>query len=189
MLLSSVLFLTRVWGEDVLTAGLQIAPGPLAAACFAIPAGLVANRVGQRPLAVLGALLFAAGALLRFGLGAQPNYAAGFLPSMVIGGAGVGLVIPTLASAAAASLPPARFATGSAVYGMVRQIGIALGVALLIAVLGTPVPSDAVSTFQRAWILMLVTGLVAAAVALGIRRPRAVVEPVAAPVVDVVLSA
>jgi MFS family permease len=121
-------------------------------------------------------------------LGEQPNYVGGFLPSMVIGGAGVGLVIPTLASAAASSLPPARFATGSAVYGMVRQIGIALGVALLIAVLGTPVRADAVAAFQRGWILMVVTGLVAAVVAMGIRRPRTVAEPVVAPMVDVALS-
>jgi EmrB/QacA subfamily drug resistance transporter len=190
MLLSSVLFLTRVWGEDVLTAGLQIAPGPLAAFVFAIAAGFVANRVGQRPLAVLGALLFALGGALRLSLlGVHPNFAGGFLPSMVIGGAGVGLVIPTLAGAAAQSLPPARFATGSAVYGMVRQIGIALGVALLIAVLGTPARGDAVAAFQRGWIAMVVTGLVAAVVALGIRRPRAVAEPVAMPAVDIALPA
>src|SRR5713226_8676289 len=31
MLLSNVLFLTRVWHEDILTAGLQISPGPIMA--------------------------------------------------------------------------------------------------------------------------------------------------------------
>src|SRR5713101_1877134 len=34
MLLSNVLFLTRVWHEDILTAGLQISPGPIMAAAF-----------------------------------------------------------------------------------------------------------------------------------------------------------
>lgn len=49
---------------------------------------------------------------------------------MLVGGAGVGMVLPSLASAVAASLPPARLATGSAVLAMSRQIGSVLGVAL-----------------------------------------------------------
>src|SRR6266852_1178494 len=44
MLLSSVLFLTRVWHEDILTAGLQISPGPIAAAAFAVPGSLLSRR-------------------------------------------------------------------------------------------------------------------------------------------------
>ena len=34
---------------------------------------------------------------------------------MLVGGAGVGLVIPAITAAAAAALPPERFATGTAV--------------------------------------------------------------------------
>src|SRR5260370_40495387 len=37
LLLATVLSLTRAWHEDILTAGLQIAPGPSAAAAFAGP--------------------------------------------------------------------------------------------------------------------------------------------------------
>ncbi len=55
----------------------------------------------------------------------------------LISGAGVGLVIPTLTGAGASSLAPERFATGAAVLTMGRQIGAALGVAVLVAVLGT----------------------------------------------------
>ncbi len=56
---------------------------------------------------------------------------------MILTGIGVGLTLPTMMATASASLPPPSFATGSAVINMVRQIGIALGVALLVAVLGT----------------------------------------------------
>ena len=38
----------------------------------------------------------------------------------------------------ASSLPPRTFATGSAVVNMLRQVGLAVGVAVLIAVLGSP---------------------------------------------------
>jgi len=170
MLLSTVLFLTRVWGEGVVTAGLQIAPGPLTAAVFAVPASLLARRIGLRYVAAAGGVLFAAGAAWRLvSLGATPDYASTLLPSMVIGGAGVGLVIPTLANAVVAGLPPARFATGSAVYGMVRGIGTALGVAVLVAVLGTPARAGALAAFNRAWDLMLITGLVAGVIGLTIR--------------------
>ncbi len=53
---------------------------------------------------------------------------------MLVSGAGVGLVIPTLTGAGAASLAPERFATGAAILTMGRQIGAALGVAILVAV-------------------------------------------------------
>lgn len=175
MLLASVLFLTRVWHDDILTAGLQISPGPIAAAVFAILGGLLSNRFGQRTVAVSGGLLFGCGGLWWLTqVGLQPNYVAAFLPGMLIGGAGVGLVIPALASAAAASLPPARFATGSAVYAMTRQFGIALGVALLVAVLGNPDRRHVLVAFRNGWDVMLVATLamVIAAAAIG-SMPRA----------------
>jgi hypothetical protein len=85
-------------------------------------------------------------------LGAAHDYAWAFLPGILIGGAGVGLVNPALTGAAAASLPPERFATGAAILTMGRQIGTALGVAVLVALLGTPVtPGD----FDPGWAYML----------------------------------
>jgi MFS family permease len=87
---------------------------------------------------------------------------------MMVGGAGVGLVIPTLTAAGASSLPPERFATGAAVLTMGRQIGSALGIALLVAVLG----SHAARTgdFQPAW-LITIAGSLAAGAALAALGP------------------
>lgn len=45
-------------------------------------------------------------------------------------GTGVGLTLPTLVSAAVSAVPPHRFATGSGVVTMARQVGIVVGVAL-----------------------------------------------------------
>src|SRR3954451_9005957 len=119
MLLGSVLFLTRVWGEDMLTAGLMIAPGPAMAALFSVPAGLLAQRIGPRAVAVPGILVYALGGLWWIThLGADVNFVGDYLPGMAIGGIGVGMTLPTLAAAATQHLPPARFATGSAVFGM-----------------------------------------------------------------------
>jgi EmrB/QacA subfamily drug resistance transporter len=174
MLLSNVLFLTRVWHEDILTAGLQISPGPIMAAAFAVPGSILAGRYGQRAIASIGALLFASGGVWWLThVGLEQHYATDVLPGMLLGGAGVGFVIPTLASAVAASLPPARFATGSAIYGMTRQFGIALGVAVLIAVLGTPRGSEILGSFRAGWEVMAGLAFASAIAAVAIGRLRA----------------
>ncbi len=114
MLLTSVTFMTSVWGYSTLTAGLALAPGPLMAAVFSVSAGRLSDRFGQRAVAIPGALLCAAGfAWTIWQVGTTPAYVSEFLPGWLIGSAGVGLSISTLASAAAASLPPERFATGT----------------------------------------------------------------------------
>jgi EmrB/QacA subfamily drug resistance transporter len=178
MLLASVLFLTGVWHESVLRAGLQIAPGPATAALFAVPAGLLAARVGERVTGAVGALLFAAGGAWWLSrIGATPDYAGSFLPGMVIGGAGVGLVIPSLTSAATSSLPPDRFATGSAVIAMSRQIGVALGVAVLVSLVGTPAPGDAVASFHDGYTFITAAALAAAVAMASIGRLGGVPAP------------
>src|SRR5581483_11167838 len=58
MLLGGVLFLTGVWHEDVLTAGLMLFPGPAMAATFAIPGARLGARFGFRLVGVTGSLLF-----------------------------------------------------------------------------------------------------------------------------------
>jgi MFS family permease len=163
MLLGGVLFLTRVWGEDVLTAGLMISPGPLMAATFSVLGARLTDRIGHRSVAVIGGLAFALGSVFWASeMSAEAAYASDFLPGFIVGGIGVGLVIPTLSGAAAAALPPHRFATGSAVFGMSRQLGSALGVALLVAVVGTPAPAEAVDAFRHGVLIVVAGGLLTA---------------------------
>lgn len=167
MLLGGVLFLTRVWGESVLTAGLMISPGPLMAATFSVVGAPLIGRFGHRVVAILGGLAFAGGSLFWISqMEPTAHYASDFLPGFILGGIGVGLVIPTLSGAAAAALPASRFATGSGIFSMSRQLGSALGVALLVAVVGTPAPQDAVAAFRHGvWIVVAGGALCALAAA------------------------
>jgi EmrB/QacA subfamily drug resistance transporter len=176
MLLSGVLFLTSVWHESVLTTGLMLFPGPAMATAFSVPSARLGARVGYRIPGVVGAILFAAGSAWYITqTGDQPAYLSEYLPGMAISGAGVGLVIPTLTGAGASSLAPERFATGAAVLTMGRQIGAALGVAVLVAVLGTA--SSSASDFHTAWLMTvaggLATGLTLAALGPPVRRAAA----------------
>jgi EmrB/QacA subfamily drug resistance transporter len=171
MLLGGVLFLTGVWHEDVLTAGLMLFPGPAMAATFAIPGARLGARFGFRLPGLVGSLLFASGSLFYITqTGDVPHYAADFLPGNLITGAGVGLVIPTLTGAGVSSLAPERFATGAAILTMGRQIGVALGVAVLVAVLGEAASSAA--DFHSAWTITVVCALLTAAVFVLIGRTQ-----------------
>src|ERR1700722_3219355 len=160
MLLSGVLFLTGVWHESVLTAGLMLFPGPAMATAFSIPSARIGARVGYRLPGVIGALIFACGSIYFITqTGDSPAFWSEYLPGSLLSGAGVGLVIPTLTGAGASSLAPERFATGAAVLTMGRQIGVALGVAVLVAVLGTS--ASTASDFHQAWLISVAGGLTA----------------------------
>ena len=151
----------------------RISPGLIMAAALAVPGSILSGRYGQRAIAAIGALLFASGGVWWLThVVLEPNYLTAFLPGMLAGGSGVGLVIPTLASAVAASLPAARFATGSAIYGMMRQFGIALGVAILIAILGTPNGAEILGAFRTGWVVIAGGAVASAVAAVAIGRIR-----------------
>jgi EmrB/QacA subfamily drug resistance transporter len=176
MLLSGVLFLTGVWHESVLTAGLMLFAGPAMATVCSVPSARLGARVGYRIPGCVGAVMFAAASVWWITqTGDRPAYFSEYLPGQLIGGIGVGLVIPTLTGAGASSLAPERFATGAAVLTMGRQIGAALGVATLVAVLGTAGASAA--EFHSAWLISVVGGLGTgvALAALGPPLPRPLV--------------
>jgi MFS family permease len=136
------------------------------AAITAVPAGRMAARYGPRLPAVAGGLAFAAGFAwtLSF-VGAEPAYASQWLPGFVLGGLGVGLTLPSLPTAATAPLPPSRFATGTAVFAMSRQIGSAIGVAIFVAIIGDATGPALFDAMRDVWWFILGAGLAAAALA------------------------
>ena len=99
-----------------------------------------------------GSTIFAGGHGLdgRSPSGLAPDYVGDVLGGMLLTGIGVGLTLPTMMATGAASLPPTSFATGSAVVNMLRQVGLAVGVAVLVAVLGSPdSPAQVLASYQR----------------------------------------
>jgi EmrB/QacA subfamily drug resistance transporter len=158
MLLASVLFLTEVWGHSILRAGLELAPGPTLAAVSAAVASRLGPRFGMAALGAVGGLLLAAGmALTATLMGPTPDYAGTFLPGQIVGGLGVGLAMPAFTAVAVQAVGPARVATAIGVSSMFRQVGAALGVAALVAILGAGGTGSALPAFQHAWTFMAVT--------------------------------
>jgi EmrB/QacA subfamily drug resistance transporter len=179
MLLSIVLWAQTGWGWSALKTGIAFAPGPLMVPLFAIGAGRVSHRVGAATLVTVGCLVYAAGALTwAISIGLDAHYVTTMLPGALLTGVGVGLVLPTLTATAATSLPPHRFATGSAVINMARQIGYTLGVGVLVAVLGTPrTAEDRLNAFRHGWIVVAAIAVLAALSSLLLVRRRDAPQP------------
>jgi len=74
--------------------------------------------------------MIGAGLLLMRGLAAGSSWTH-LIPGMIVGGLGIGLVNPPLASTAVGVVPPQRAGMASGINSTFRQVGIATGIALL----------------------------------------------------------
>ena len=182
--LSAVEFLTGVWRYSAVEAGLAIAPGPLMVLPFArvVAPRLAARLGGPGRVAAIGCLVNAGAQLLWLSqIQATPDYVTHLLPAQLLGGAGVGLTIPSLLGAGSASLTPGRFGTGSGILNTARQVGTVLGVAGLVAILSRVAPADPVAAYRNGIVLIIAFFAAAAAVSAVLLTGR-VPGPVPGPV-------
>ena len=178
----ATLFSAAVWGQiawgwSALKAGLVLAPGPLLVPVTSLLfAGRLIARFGVAPVVSAGIASFVAGlAFWAVFVGLEPN-APVVMAGIMLTGIGVGLTFPTLMGVAASSLPPSSFATGSGVINMIRQAGLAIGVAIFVAVVALPSsPAEQVSAYHLGWWIM------AAITALGLAPTFFLIRPVRAP--------
>ncbi|WP_306362931.1 MFS transporter [Nocardia sp. CC227C] len=176
MLLSAVLWAQQVWGWSALRTGLAIAPGPLVVPIVAVLAGRLIAKLGVGSVIAAGGIVFAAGILWwAAAITLTPDYVGGLLGGMLVTGLGVGLTMPTSFAAGTAALPPQRFATGSAVLSMARQFGLAIGVAVFVAVLGSPAGPDAtLEAYRHGWYVIAGAAVLAGLAGSAARMPRPV---------------
>jgi len=113
-------------------------PGAIVAAVVAV----LASRRAPKPIILGGAvLLAAAGAILVLWLPAEANFLGFWLPVGVLIGAGMGAITTGVSTAAALSVNPERFAAAVGLNSAARQVGGALGVAVLAGLIGTDIAS------------------------------------------------
>src|SRR5437899_4765567 len=157
MLLSVALWEQTAWGWSALKTGLAIAPGPLLVPITSLLfSGKLIARFGAAAVVTAGIFFFVVGlsywaSVIRL----EPN-AALVIMGMIPTGIGVGLTFPTLMGVAASGLRSSSFATGSGVINMIRQAALAIGVAIFVAIVGSPVtPVERVAAFHRGWWIMV----------------------------------
>jgi EmrB/QacA subfamily drug resistance transporter len=158
MLFGNVLFLTGVWHNSLIDAGLSLIPGPLmvVAVSFTIGGRLV-QRFGPGLVAAAGGVFFAIGAgIWVWRIGPVTHFATALLPGQLFTGLGVGLVMPSLSGVVGTVLPPDRWGAGGSMINTSRQIGAVLGTAILVVIYGaTPTLTD----FRHGWIFLAATAL------------------------------
>ena len=127
-------FLQVVQGATPLEAALQTSPWTLAPMVVAPLAGFIAPRVGTRALIVSGLLLLGGALFWLSGLlDASVDYPA-YIAPFVIAGVGMGLVFAPSSTAVLATMVPDDHAKASGTNSMLREVGVALGIAVSTAV-------------------------------------------------------
>jgi EmrB/QacA subfamily drug resistance transporter len=176
------LFVQQILGYSPVQAGAIFLPMTLLIMVIAPIAGRLSDRVGSRWL-MAGGLLLLSGSLVLF---SRLDGNAGFwdlVPGLIIGGVGMATVMTPMTAAAMGSVPVDKAGVSSGVLNTFRQIGGALGIAMMGAILtsrqndalasGASRPEAFVDGFQIALLvgaIITVTGSIVAA--LLIRRVR-----------------
>jgi EmrB/QacA subfamily drug resistance transporter len=129
-----VQFLQVVQGKSPLMAGVMTMPWTLAPMVVAPLAGILAGRIGPRPLVFAGAVLLAAGiGEIAWTMSETVAYGS-MLPGFLLAGIGMGLLFAPASTAVLQNMAPQDHAVASGANSTLREIGVALGVAVLTAV-------------------------------------------------------
>ncbi len=142
MFLYLTLYIQNQLDYSPLEAGLRFLPVTLLSFVVAPFAGKLAERVGIRWFMGVGLALVGAGLFAQSGLSADDEWTA-LLPGFVLGGIGVGMVNPALATAAVGVVEPRKAGMASGINSTFRQVGIATGVAAWGAIFQSAVNSRA----------------------------------------------
>jgi predicted MFS family arabinose efflux permease len=184
------LYLQQVLGYDPLEAGLAFLPMTLTIVVGSTVASRLTARRGAKPLLVAGMTLQAAGLLLFSGVSPDGSYLSDVLAPSLLVAAGIGIAFVPVTIAAMAGVAPAETGLASGLVNTSRQMGGALGLAILATVatartdsLGGHGAAALTAGYQRAFEIgagFAVVGALVALFVLRIERAPAV-EPVAEP--------
>jgi EmrB/QacA subfamily drug resistance transporter len=142
-------FLQSVLGYSALEAGVRLVPMAAVQMVVAPMSAKIVERVGSKIVVATGLGIGAVGLLLASRLTAEATY-GDVLASLIVLAVGLALVMPPATESIMGSLPPAKAGVGSAVNDTTREIGGALGVAVLGSVMAStyrPRVSDAIAGF------------------------------------------
>ena len=131
------LYMQNVRGYSALESGVRTLPMTLMVMLIAPIAGKLSTRIGPRPLMVGGMLVMSLGLASLTRLSIDASYWTVIFPSFIFVGAGVSLAMPTTTGVAMGSVDPARAGIASGVVNASRQVGGALGVAVLGSIAAT----------------------------------------------------
>ena len=160
-------FLQTGLGHTPLEAGVRLIPWTATLLVVAPVAGMLADRVGDRPVLTVGLALQAAG-LVWLGLIATPDLSyATLVAPLVLGGIGASMAIPVVQNTVLSGVTPEALGKASGVNNTTQELGGAFGVAVLVAVFTSAGSHATAAAFATGFATAMVTcGGFAAAAAL-----------------------
>jgi len=147
MFLYLTLYMQTVLGYTPFQTGLRFLPLTMLAFFVAPIAGKLTVRVRSRLLMSLGLLLVALACALMSHVHATSTWLV-LLPGFLVGGVGIGITNPVLASASVSVVPPERSGMSTGAASTFRQVGIATGIAGLGAVFVHQIKPAVVTSLQ-----------------------------------------
>ncbi|WP_298327133.1 MFS transporter [Haloactinopolyspora sp.] len=130
-------YLQTVLGYSPLEAGIRILPLAIGLVAGGPTAMLIAQRIGERWPTALGLVLLAVSFWIFAGVTVGSDYLPRGFSATVIMGFGMAFAMGPATESVMGSIPRAKAGVGSAVNDAVRQVGGALGIAVLISVLNS----------------------------------------------------
>jgi predicted MFS family arabinose efflux permease len=124
------LWLQSVLGLSAIQAGLVVLPCSAAAFVASAAIGRVLHSASPRLLIGAGMLVIGAGALAEGFLSAQSSWPVE-IPGLVLIGGGAGLAMAPLSATAMAAVPATRAGMAAGTLNTFRQLGYAMGIAVL----------------------------------------------------------
>src|SRR5487761_729802 len=135
LFLPIVIYLQSVRGFSALVAGLTLAPMSLTSMFVAPIAGRMADRIGGKYILLVGVFLFAIGfGTLTFVAGPDSTW-INFLAPAIVAGAGMGMTFAPMTTVAMRNISPRMAGAASGVLNTTRQVGAAIGSAVVGALL------------------------------------------------------
>jgi EmrB/QacA subfamily drug resistance transporter len=128
-----VIAFVNLWGYDQLEAALAVSPIALLGMVVSPLVGRRADTVPPRLIAIPAMVVMATGLVWLGELPASPDYLQ-VLPALCLLGAGMGAIFPAVNVGAMGSISGQELGLGSGIVNMSRQVGFALGVAVLVSV-------------------------------------------------------
>jgi len=126
-------FLQTAQGHGPLGAGLRLLPWTATLIVFAPVGGALVNRIGERLLVVAGLILQAVG-MAWIAIIVTPTVSYGQLVApLLLAGAGVSMAMPAAQNAVLSSVGPSEVGKASGTFNMLRYLGGAFGIAILVA--------------------------------------------------------
>ena len=181
------LYMQGILGYSAVQTGAAFLPMTILIILVAPIAGRTSDRVGSRWLMTAGMLLVAT-QLLYFSRLDEHSTFWNLLPGLLVGGAGMALVMTPSAAAAVRALPVDKSGVGSAVLNASRQVGGSMGIALMGAIMAHQLggvtgpevfrdPERFVDGFSTTLLVAALIALAGAVVSFVLVRPHELDEP------------